>query len=105
MNNPEIKNDESVIYGDPERTAGTPESYRKFANSFEDAGCALAALGDLMIQADQRWLSEDTFEGVGRLLNMLGDKLMQDCFDALDLTSDTKNQKAENDAASTQKQH
>lgn len=28
MSNSEIKDDEFVIYGCPERTAGTPESYR-----------------------------------------------------------------------------
>ncbi|MDR4653444.1 MAG: hypothetical protein MRJ52_13805 [Nitrosomonas sp.] len=105
MSNPEIKDDESVIYGCPERTAGTPESYRKFANSFEDASCALAALGDLMINAQRERLSEHTFEGIGYLLNMLGDKLLQDCFDALEVIPDAENQQAEHDSVSAQKQH
>lgn len=105
MNNPEIKDDESVIYGCPERTAGTPESYRKFANSFEDASCALAALGDLMINAQRERLSEHTFEGIGYLLNMLGDKLLQDCFDALDVMPDARKKQTEHDSVSAQKQH
>lgn len=105
MSNPEIKDDEFVIYGCPERTAGTPESYRKFANSFEDASCALAALGDLMINAQRERLSEHTFEGIGYLLNMLGDKLLQDCFDALEVIPDAENQQAEHDSVSAQKQH
>ena len=105
MSNPEIKDDQFVIFGDPERTPGTPESYRKLADSFEDAGCALAALGDLMIRANQERLSEDTFQGIGYLLNMLSDNLMNQCLDTLDLTTDARNQKAEHDSVSMQKQH
>ena len=46
MSNAEEHDNEIVIrVGNPERTPGNPESYRKMANEFEDAGCALDSLG------------------------------------------------------------
>lgn len=45
MSNAEEHDNEIVIrIGDPEITSGNPESYRKMANEFEDAGCALGKL-------------------------------------------------------------
>lgn len=35
----------------------------------------------------------------------LGDKLLQDCFDALEVMPDAENQQAEHDSISAQKQH
>lgn len=64
----------------------------------------LAALGDLMINAQRERLSEHTFEGIGYLLNMLSDKLLQDCFDALEVMPDPENRQAEHDSVSAQKQ-
>lgn len=35
----------------------------------------------------------------------LGDKLLQDCFDALEVMPDPENRQAEHDSVSAQKQH
>jgi len=71
MSNQESKNDEAVIVGYPEKIPGNPESYRKFANEFEDVSCALASLGELIKRADEDRLEEFTFSGIGFLLDIL----------------------------------
>lgn len=92
MSNPESKSDEVIIVGHPEKIPGHPESYRKMANEFEDVSCALASLGELIKSADEDRLEEFTFSGIGFLLDILGKHLMNNCFEALDMSSEAQKQ-------------
>ena len=93
MSNAEEHDYEIVIrVGNPERTPGNPGSYRKMANEFEDAGCALDALGELIKNVNFDQMEESTPEGIGILLKILGNQLMQNCFDALDMYSEADKQ-------------
>lgn len=93
MSNAEEHDNEIIIrVGNPERTPGNPESYRKMANEFEDASCALDSLGELIKNVNFDRLEEFTTEGIGILLKILGNQLMQNCFDALDMCSEADKQ-------------
>lgn len=85
MSNQEIDNDEIVIVGHPEKIPGNPESYRKIAHEFEEASCALDSLGELIKNVNFDRMEEFTPEGIGYLLKIIGNQLMQNCFDALDM--------------------
>lgn len=43
----------------------------------EQQGSAIAALGELMLIADTRRMTDCTVEGIGRMLEMFADKLME----------------------------
>jgi hypothetical protein len=93
MSNAEEHDNKIVIrVGNPEKIPGNPESYRKMANEFEGAGCALDALGELIKNVDFDRMEESTPEGIGILLKILGNQLMQNCFDALDMCSEADKQ-------------
>ena len=93
MSNVEGQDNEIVIsVGNPERIPGNPESYRKMANEFEDASCALDSLGELIKNVNFDRLEECTPEGIGILLKMLGNQLMHNCFDALDMIGEAQKQ-------------
>ncbi len=78
MSNAEEHDYEIVIrVGNPERTPGNPGSYRKMANEFEDAGCALDALGELIKNVNFDQMEESTPEGIGILLKILGNQLVK----------------------------
>ena len=94
--------EEIEIVQDYEKIPGTRDSYRKLANSFEDSSNALAALGDLMISAEKERLSEHTFDGVGYLLNILSENLIENCFAALDLATEADKLNQENESISMQ---
>ena len=59
MSNAEEHDNEIVI------RIGNPERYRKMANEFEDAGCALDALGELIKNVNFDQMEESTPEGIG----------------------------------------
>jgi len=93
MSNAEDQDDKVVIsVGNPERVPGNPESYRKMANEFEDASCAISSLGELMKRVDCDRLEECTFEGIGFLLDILGKHLLNNCFEALDMAGEARKQ-------------
>lgn len=92
MSNQESNNNEVIIVGRPENIPGNPESYRKMANEFEDASCALDSLGELIKNVNFDRLEEFTPEGIGILLKMLGNQLMRNCFEALDMVTEAKKQ-------------
>ena len=93
---------ESTTVSYPENIPGTPESYHKLANSFEDSSVGLAALGDLMIKAKNEPLDEGTFEGIGYLLIILSENLIQHCFAALDLATEADKLKLDKEPVSMQ---
>ena len=103
MSNQESKNDEAVIVGRPEKIPGHPESYRKMANEFEDASCALASLGELIKRVDDDRLEEFTFNGIGFLLDIHGKHLMNNCFEALEMTSEARKQQELNQSTGLSK--
>lgn len=90
MSNQESNNDEIVIVGHPERIPGNPETYRKMADEFEDASCALDSLGELIKNVNFDQLEEFAPEGIGILLKILGNQLMHNCFEALDMVGEAK---------------
>ena len=93
MSNVENQDNKIVIStGYPEKIPGNPESYRKMANEFEDASCALDSLGELIKHTDYDRLEDVTFEGIGHLLKILGNQLMHNCFDALDMVGEAQKQ-------------
>lgn len=92
MSNQEIDNDEIVIVGHPEKIPGNPESYRKIANEFEDASCAIDSLGELIKKVDCNQLEEFTLEGIGYLLQILGKHLMNNSFEAMDMVGEARKQ-------------
>ena len=96
MSNQESKNDEAVTVGHLEKIPGNPESYRKMANEFEDASCALESLGELIKNVNFDQLEEFTHEGIGILLKMIGNQLMLNCFEALDMTGEARKQQESN---------
>lgn len=93
MSNAEEQDNEIVIRaGNRERIPGNPESYRKMANEFEDASCALDSLGELIKKVDCDQLEEFTLEGIGYLLQILGKHLMNNSFEAMDMASEAQKQ-------------
>lgn len=104
MSNAEEHDNEIVIRtGNRERIPGNPESYRKMANEFEDAGCALDALGELIKNVNFDRLEEFTPQGIGILLKILGDQLTQNCFDALDMVGEAEKQQELNQSTDLSK--
>lgn len=93
MSNAEEHDNEVVIsVGYPEKIPGNPESYRKMANEFEDASCALDSLGELIKKVDCDQLEEFTLDGIGYLLQILGKHLMNNSFEAMDMASEAQKQ-------------
>lgn len=77
----------------PESIPGTPESYHKISRDFEYASNALCSLGELMIGIRYDDLEEHTVEGLGYLLNILGNNLMMTSSKASELASKASEQK------------
>jgi hypothetical protein len=93
MSNVEEQDNKIVIStGYPEKIPGNPESYRKMANEFEDASCALDSLGELIKNADYDRLEDTTLEGIGCLLKILGNNMLNNCFEALDMVGEAQKQ-------------
>ncbi|SEN35938.1 hypothetical protein [Nitrosomonas marina] len=90
-------NEEVEIVPNYEKIPGTRESYRKIADDFEYSSTALAALGDLMIKAENERLSEHTLEGIGYLLLIVSDSLLDKCLSSLDMAAEAKKLGQENE--------
>ncbi len=66
MSNAEEHDNEIVIsVGNPEKIPGNPESYRKMANEFEDASCAIDSLGELIKNVNFDRMEGSLPEGIG----------------------------------------
>lgn len=81
MSSENKENEDSIIInGHPEKTPGTFESYMEISEYLEFSSNALDALGDLMACANPDELNEFTIQGVGHLLKMLGNDVLNKSF-------------------------
>lgn len=93
MSNQKTNKDATVILGHSEKIFVDPESYRKIATEFEGASCAISSLGALIKTANTNQLDECTFEGIGCLLQILGEHLLNNCLKVLDVADEVPKQR------------
>jgi len=103
MSNSGNEDNTIISVGYPEKTPGTPESYREISAYMEFSGNALCALGDLMVCVDENQLEEFTVQGIGYLLKMLGNDVMNKGFEVMDIVEEARKQNETNQSVNSQK--
>lgn len=96
MSNAENEDNEIIYPGYPEKIPGTPENYIEISAYMEFSSNALCALGDLMVCADENQLEEFTVQGIGYLLKILGNDVMNKSFEVRDTAAEACKQNETN---------